>query len=583
MTSLVGTTPSRDGRRLETLRGVFTRRHPFVALALFLLGAIVMQRHAVAHVATTIAGNGIGDPTQFMWAMWWWPHAILRGINPFVTHAIWVPDAYNLGSVTSTPLPALVLAPLTALAGPVHGPIVSYNVANLLAPIIGAWFAYRLCLYLTRAPAASILGGWLYGFSSYGLAPLQGHLQLVFTFAVPAMVLLTLQFHRGAISRRRFVLLSALTLACQALCGTEILFTGTVMGAVALLCAFCFVPRERRSIVALIPPLVAAYLLMAVVCSPFLWYALTGPSVQAGQGIAYPADLLSFVIPTPMTWLGGRSFSSVSAAYLGNTAEQGTYLGLPLVAIAIAYWSESFKRPATKVLMAVTLVAVVWSLGLVLNVDGHPTISLPFKLLAGHKLFDEVLPVRIGNYTALGTALAAALWLAAPGTFRWRRWLLGLLAVIFLFPNANSVRVTGEQIFNETYQSPVFITDGLYRGYLRRGEVILPVPFGPFGSSLLWQAQAQGYFRLASGWFGYFPAGYTTNMVVGQLSGFHAFTDPVSLMRSFLVAHDVGAVVMVAGQGGPWPQVMSQLGLKPITVGGVWLYHVPRTLSVSAA
>jgi len=172
-------------------------------------------------------------------------------------------------------------------------------------------------------------------------------------------MLLTLQFYRREISRRRFVLLSALTLACQALCGTEILFTGTLMGAVALFCAFCLVPRERRSIVALIPPLVAAYFVMAVVCSPFLWYALTGPSVQAGQGINYPADLLSFVIPTPMTWLGGRSFSSVSAAYLGNTSEQGTYLGLPLIAIAIAYWSESSKKPGTKVLVAVSLVAAV--------------------------------------------------------------------------------------------------------------------------------------------------------------------------------------------------------------------------------
>lgn len=246
MTSLAGTTPFRDRLRLETLRGVFARQHPFVALGLFALGAIVMQRHAVANLGTTTSGSGLGDSTQFMWAMWWWPHAILHGINPFVTNAIWVPDAYNLGSVTSTPLPALVLAPLTALAGPVHGPIVSYNVANLLAPTIGAWFAYRLCLYLTRAPAASILGGWLYGFSSYGLAPLQGHLQFVFTFAAPAIVLLTLQLHRGDISRSRFVLLSALTLACQALCGTEILFTASLMGVVTLPVAFCCVPREGR-------------------------------------------------------------------------------------------------------------------------------------------------------------------------------------------------------------------------------------------------------------------------------------------------------------------------------------------------
>lgn len=583
MTSLVVATVVRGGERLDSLRSIFARRHPLVAVALFVLGALVMQRHAVAHLGTTISGNGVADQTQFMWAMWWWPHAILHGLNPFVTHEIWVPDAFNLGSVTSTPLPALVLAPLTALVGPVHGPIVSYNVANLLVPIIGAWFAYRLCFYLTRAPAASILGGWLYGFSSYGLGQLQAHLNLVFTFAPPVMALLTIQLYRGDIRRRRFAALGAATLACQALCGTEILFTGTVMGAVALFCALCFAPREDRySVVALIPPLMAAYLLAGVICSPFFWYALTGPTLAPGQGINLPADLLSFVIPTPMTWLGGRSFWSVSASYLGNTAEDGTYLGLPLIAIAIAYWSESFRKPATKVLMAATLVAAVWSLGVLLTIDGHRIISLPFKLLASQKLFNEVMPVRIGMYTALGTAIAAAGWVAAPGSFRWRRWLLGLLAVVFLFPNANSVKPTGQRIFDEAYRSPTFITDGLYRHYLRPGEVVLPVPFGPVGASLLWQAQARGYFRLASGWFGYYPPSYLTSPVVGQLSDFGPFTDPVRQTRSFLISHRVGAVVILPGQSGPWPRVMSQLGLKPMSVGGVWLYRVPRGLKVAS-
>lgn len=577
MTSLLDARPVRDSERLKTLEAAFQRRHAFVALALFVLGALVMQRHAVAHLGSMIAGNGVGDPTQFMWAMWWWPHAVLHGVNPFVTHEMWVPDTFNLASATSTPLPALVLAPITALIGPIHGPIVSYNVASLLAPVTGAWFAYRLCLYLTRAPGASILGGWLYGFSSYGLGQLQGHLQLVFTFAVPVLLLLAIQHYRGDIGWRRFVLLAALTLVCQALCGTEVLFTTTVMAAVVLLCALCLVSgKDRRAVVALIPRLIGAYLLAGAVLSPFLWYALSGPSVQPGQGLFLPADALSFFIPTPMTWLGGRSFSSVSDAFLSNTAEQGTYLGLPLIIMAIAYWSGSFRKPAAKVLMAATLIAIVWSLGEVLTIDGHMTQPLPFKLLAPHKLFNEIMPVRIGMYTAMGFALAAAAWVAEPGAFRWRRWALGALAVIFIFPNGNAVRPTGEPIFAEGYRSPAFITSGVYRRYLRPREVVLPVPFGPIGASLLWQAQTQGYFRLASGWFGYYPPDYSASPVSGQLSEFGPFADPVRPMAAFLIKHEVGAVVMVPSQAGPWPRVMSQLGLRRSSVAGVWLYQVPR-------
>lgn len=540
-------------------------------------------------MGTTISGWGVADATQFMWAMWWWPHAILHGLNPFVTHAVWVPDGMNLASATTIPLPAVVMAPLTALVGPVHGPIVSYNVATLLAPVISAWFAYRLCLYVTAAPAASILGGWLYGFCSFAIANSAAHLHLALTFGAPLMVLLTLRYYRGDIGRLRFVLLGALTLGCQLLCGTEVFFTTGLLGAVALLCVLAFAPRdERRRILGLIPPLIAAGLLTAVVCSPFLYYALTGPEVGGGQAFLYPADLLSFAIPTPITWLGGKSFLPVSGFYLGNLYEQGTYLGLPLIAIVIAAWAESFRRPFTRALMAVTLVAFVFSLGVTLSVDGHPTISLPFKLLTGQKQLNQVLPVRLGLYIELGAALSAAMWLSRPRSTRPWRWLLALLAVVFLFPNADAMSNTGQPLFRETYRSPALITQGLYRRYLPRNAVVMPIPFGASGTSLLWQAQAQGYFRLASGWFGLDPPTYqkgSNALVVSELTGYPSpsFTDPVGPMRLFLVTHDVNAVVILPGQAGQWPRVMSQLGLKRIAAGGVWLYHVPAVLPLPLA
>ncbi len=564
-------------------RELLARRHAVIAIVLYLAGAVVMQRQAVAHIGTEIAGNLIGDPTQYMWSMWWWPHAILHGINPFVTHAIWVPDALNLGSVTSTPLPSLLFAPVTALLGPIHGPVVDYNLCNLIAPALSAWFVYRLCLYLSGAPAASILGGWLFGFSAYGLSQLQGHMNLVFTFLPAVLLLLSLKRIDGVITRRRYVVLAAVALAAQILIGTEIVFTTTCMVVVTVVVAVILSPRATRvRVLSVVPELLGAYVLAGVVCAPFLYYALTGPEVEANyNSVLKIADLLSFAIPTPLVRIGANRFAAVSAGFppVAGYAETGTYLGLPVIIGALAFAVGSWRNWATKVLVIVTVIAVIWALGPSLTIDGHATIPLPWKLLEYEHPFNEVTPVRIGMYVALGTAIAFALWLAKRPSVP--RWLVALLAVAFLFPNVNGRYSDGAKIFEEDLQSPAFITDGLYRRYLLRNTVIVTVPFGPFGNSLLWQAQAQGYFRLASGWFGFYPAGYTTNMVVGQLSGFHAFTDPVSLTRSFLVAHGVGAVVMVAGQGGPWPQVMSQLGLERITAGGVWLYDVPRTRSVN--
>lgn len=571
---------------MTRLRELWARQHAVAALALYVVGATVMQGHAVEHLSTEIAGNLVGDPTQYMWSMWWWPHAILHGLNPFVTHAIWVPDAYNLGSVTSTPLPSLMFAPVTALLGPVQGPVVDYNICNLIAPVLSGWLTYRLCFYLSRAPGPAIVGGWLFGFSTYGLSQLQGHMNLIFTFLPPALLLLSLQRMDRVVSGRRYVILAAGALAAQLLIGTEMVFTTTCLLVVTVLASLLLAPSVPRSrIVGLLPELYCAYALAAVVCSPYLYYALTGPEVEANyNSVLKVADLLSFVIPVSITWLGSHRFAAVTAGFPPvSHLETGTYLGLPVIIGAVIFSVMAWRSWTTKVLVIVTCIAGVWALGPSLIIDGHSTISLPWKLLDQTHPFNEVTPVRLGLFVALGTAIAFAQWIALPRRRRVWPWLLALLAVIFLLPNLNGAYPWGTPAFQENLQSPRFFSSRLYRHYLRRAEVILPVPFGPFGNSLLWQAQTQGYFRLASGWFGYWPPRYSTSVVVSQLSKFHPFTDPVSLMRSFLVAHHVGAVVMVPGQAGPWPGVMGQLGLKQIQVGDVWLYQVSSRMDSTAS
>lgn len=586
--AVTGTVGERFGgwgrsRPLAAASGLLARRHGLIALIVYLAGVIVIEYHAVLHPGTEIAGNIVGDPTQYMWAMWWWPHAILGGLNPLVTHAIWVPDAYNLGSVTSTPVPALLLAPLNALIGWRAGPVVSYNLCMLIAPVLSAWLAYRLCLRVTGAPGASILGGWLYGFSAYFLSQLQGHLNLAFTFLPVALALLALARLNGDISRRRFVTLAAVALIAQIGIGTEIVFTTTCLGAVAVVTALLIAPPDarRRIVGRLVPELALAYLVAAVVCSPLLYYALIGPAVNPGYNSRLNvADLLSYVIPTPLFRVGQNRFLPIADLFpaAAGFTETGTYLGLPLLAGACAGAVAAWRHWGMRVLVLCAVVACVWSLGPTLIVAGQATLPLPWRLLDLKPAFDEISPVRIGLYVELAAAVACAVWLARPGRWRAWRWLLALLAVAFIAPNFNHTLPTGQPIFAENVSSPAFITDGLYRRELRHDEVILPIPFGPFGNSLLWQAQARGYFREASGWFGYYPDGYRSSLTVSELLSFHPFTDPYRHLRHFLGAHDVGAVVVLPAGAGPWPHVLTQLGLRRVETGGVWLYRVPVRL-----
>src|SRR5690348_7665275 len=71
-----------------------------------------------AHPRRMVIGS-VNDPKLFAWMFAWWPHAIVHGENPLVTHVIWAPSGYDLVWATSIPALALAFWPLTALAGPI--------------------------------------------------------------------------------------------------------------------------------------------------------------------------------------------------------------------------------------------------------------------------------------------------------------------------------------------------------------------------------------------------------------------------------------------------------------------------------
>ena len=105
--------------------------------------------------------------------------------------------------VTSMPCAALLASPITLLADAV----VSFNVLSLLAPALSAWAGFLLAQYITRDTSSSLIAGYLFGFSSYELGEMLGHLHLNMTFVVPLLVLLVVQrirgiFHGGALSSR---------------------------------------------------------------------------------------------------------------------------------------------------------------------------------------------------------------------------------------------------------------------------------------------------------------------------------------------------------------------------------------------
>ena len=472
-----------------------TRHQAIAAFVLYLaVGIGYFGVHVLPHLSQAcVCEPGPSDSSIFMWGLAWWPHALLHGMNPFFTNALFAPDHLALGGDVTMPLAALVTAPITLL----FGPVVSYNLLMLASPVLAAFFAFLLCRYITRNFAASLFGGYIFGFSAYMLGQLLGHLHLVLVFPIPAAVHLTLRAIDGRIGQRRFVILLALCLLTLILTSTEIALTFVILGAVTLAVAFTLAPADRPRLLRLVKPIVGAGVLAAIVTSPFLYYGLKGvPPLSPLVGDIYGGDALGFLVPTMLIRLGRSYFLTISATFSGaDVSEAGTYLGLPLALIVARYLITRWRLTSTKIMTITLAVVVILLLGAHLYIAGHPTVPLPWKLL-NHSVLRDVLPVRLALYMFLIVAIIAAMWLAQKTKRNWAiaKWVVAAVSIAFLVPN------TGSGQWHWDVPNPAFFATREYRTYIKRGETVLVLPWGYNGMSMLWQAETGMWFRMTEGY-----------------------------------------------------------------------------------
>ena len=140
-------------------------------------------------------------------------------------------------------------------------------------------------------------------------------------------------------------------------------------------------------------------------------------------------------------------------------------------------------------LLALALIALA-SLGPWLHIAGNPTIALPWLVAMRLPLLDKALPARFMMFAFLDAGLITAIYLAG-SPHRTRKWILALLAVVSLTPN-----LPAGWWFSKL-DTPRFFAEGAFRRYLARDEITLILPYGREGNSMLWQAQAGMYFRMA--------------------------------------------------------------------------------------
>lgn len=525
-------------------------------------------RHLVPDAGAAYIGSG-ADPGSLIWFLKWWPYAIARGQNPFVTHLVWAPTGANLAGTTAIPALALLAAPITAA----FGPIVSYNVLYLLAPAVSGWAMFLLVRYLTGSGWAALVSGYLYGFSSYVLSKMSGHLNLAMVFVPPLVVLLVLRRIEGKGSTRAFVALLGAALVFQFLISTEVFFTMTVFGGLALLVGFGLMREDRRRLLAAGGAIAAAYAAAAVVLSPYLYYVFRGlsqPPIYDFYSTLFVTDPLNFVLPTPLTHFGSSRFADITARFAGNLSEQSAYLGLPLLAIVAWYGWRRWRTSGGKLLLALLGVLVIATLGPKLTVLGRPGVFLPWKPFVHIPLAKYALPARFALYIALVTAVIVGIWLADRSVRPWVKALLVPLTVVSLLP------VWSAQTWVSPAPSPPFFGAGLYRDHVRQGETVVVIPYGDRGYSMLWQVQSDFWFRMAGGYVTVVPPKeFTAWPIVRTFYTGALVPDAPRQLRAFLGAHAVRQVLVADGGGEFWHGLFRTIDHRPQSVGGVTIYRVP--------
>jgi hypothetical protein len=527
----------------------------------------------VPHPETTLIGDLYPDPQIFVWSFAWMPHALLHGENPLYTREIWAPSGFDLVWGTSVPALALAFAPLTLA----FGPILSYNVACILMPALAAWCAFLLCRHVTGALWPSLVGGYLFGFSSYMLGSEIDHIHTTGVFVLPLVALLVLRFLEADLSSRRFTVALAALLALEAYISTEILFTLTLALVGALVLAFALVRQMRSRLISLLGPLAYGYALAAVLAAPIFYNAVKGYSGRPPSGSQeFVSDLVNFIVPTSLS-VGGWWTTGLAEHFPANIVERGAYLGVPTLLIVCWFGFACRRTAAARFLISSVAIASIASLGSWLTVDGHRLIELPWIHLATRPLFDNVAPARLSAFATLSAAVIVSIWSASAVTRLWIRVLLSGLAVLAVAPN---VAWSG---WAHSPKVPTLFTTGLYRNCLGRGENVMALPFGGADDSMIWQADSGFWFRLVGGYVSpTAPPQFTSPHPIQQIA---ANDEPPKVttkaIREFVRAKEVSAIVLDAADASIWQAVLNPIA-RPEKTGGVLIYRVPRAPEGSA-
>jgi hypothetical protein len=539
------------------------------ALALYITISLIVVDHGES-LTGKIIGQG-DDPMAFIWFVAWWPYALSHSLDPLYTLLLWQPLGLYLPWVASVPLLSLAAAPITWLGGP----ILSYNLIMLLAPALSALAMYFLCLRLARAPYQAIIGGYLFGFSSYQMAQDTAAPNLCMTLLLPAILLVVLRRLDGALSRRAVIVAGGLLLVAQFMISTEIFAMIFVFGGMAWALAWSYLPDRRPALFRLFLDGLLAGPLVGLAVSPFL-LTMARHSGYVHLPPVWPyyfkADVANVFVPSRLAAVGGDWCGSISRHFNGGIQEQDAYISVPGLVIVWLFARENAARPARRMLVVLFCLLLIASFGPSLSIAGFsPSFALPWALFVALPLIGAALPARFALFVSLTLSMIVVLWLSDAVTTRDRRLRLALTAaaLVALLPRFHPW---------ETAPHARFFQPGVVQAALGAKARLLVLPFAINGPSSFWQEEAGFSFDQTGGYLGFPPAAMQRFPAVQELFNNVQGPDFLTDLREFCQQTATQYVVAGPGTSDSMMAALDRLDWPQRRIDDVTVYSVPASL-----
>jgi hypothetical protein len=521
------------------------------------------------HFSEYCSGTSLDVYTN-LWILNWWPYALIHHIHPLLTDFVWAPFGYNLAETNLAHGFSLLLAPVTLF----FGPIVANNILNISLTAISAYAAFFLFRFISRgAILASLVGGYIYGFSSYQLAhTYTAHLDLISIFLFPLIILSCLYYIKNRLTTLGFLLFTTICLVFQFSIGVELFVTSAICFFIALVSFYICLAEYRERLAEIIYLLLWSYVLTLVIVSPFLFYFYAYKmSVFEKLDYVFANDLLNFIVPTKITWLGGNYFANISQHFRGNIYEWDTYVGLPLITIFILFIKEFWPDKICRSLILITFIFAIFSLGPIIRLNGREIIYSPYYLFNFFPVLKYALPSRFSLYTFLCLATMVVLWLCKSKINYGIKCFLVGLTIIFLLPNPALISsITKPDI-------PLFIKNQNYKKLLHKNDIILFLPqdeMGGYDQELYWQVKSNMYFRILGGQISGVSLRYFYDPVWNSLHSMKFSPEVIAAFKSFLLNSQVAAVFVDKKAASKFQPLLSALNIKPISMGKFFIFKI---------